>query len=151
MSVALHVDLSGLKALEDRIDRLAGLSSTSLRQLLDDIGELVETQTTLRLREEKTSPEGADWPGLDPTYLARKRKKSSGGTLEFGGDLINSMTHNVIGEAVEVGSNLVYAATHQEGDEERNIKARPYLGLSSENEDDVADLVDTFIDGLLLN
>ena len=40
------------------------------------------------------------------------------------------------------GTNLVYAATHQFGDPERNILARPFLGASGE---DNRFIVDTLI------
>lgn len=149
MSVGLHVDLSGLEALQGRIDRLAGLDGSRTRALLEDIGEMVESQTRRRIQEEKESPEGVDWPRLDPEYLARKKKKSSGGLLVFGEGLLDSIDFEVSGDSVEVGSNLIYAATHQMGDEKRNIQARQYLGLSPENEGDVVDIVDKFIDGLL--
>jgi phage gpG-like protein len=43
-------------------------------------------------------------------------------------------------------SNIVYAATHQFGDDERNIPARPYLGLSQENAQDVLDVIEDWID-----
>ena len=45
--------------------------------------------------------------------------------------------HAISGASVEVGSNLVYAATHQFGDPDRRIPARPYLGLSADDERDI--------------
>jgi phage gpG-like protein len=51
----------------------------------------------------------------------------------------------VVGDEVEIGSNLIYAATHQMGDEERNIPARAYLGLSDDDESELQEVIDDFI------
>ena len=49
-----------------------------------------------------------------------------------------------------MGSNLVYAAIHQMGGKEvgQNIPARPYLGVSRDDEDDLRRLVTGHLKGL---
>ena len=52
-----------------------------------------------------------------------------------------------VDKGVEVGSALVYAAIHQlsgAGTKRPNIPARPYLGVSDQDEQDLADAVETF-------
>ena len=51
----------------------------------------------------------------------------------------------VDGDQVTVGSVKEYAATHQYGDEERNIPARPYLGLSERDVGELGELVEEFV------
>jgi phage gpG-like protein len=43
------------------------------------------------------------------------------------------MTYQSGRDWTAVGTNLIYGATHQFGDEERGIPARPYLGLSDDD------------------
>ena len=55
------------------------------------------------------------------------------------------------GDEVEVGTNVEYAAIHQFGGDEVgiNIPARPYLGLSPDNEADLLSVVEDFIEEAL--
>ncbi|WP_298978412.1 phage virion morphogenesis protein [uncultured Psychrobacter sp.] len=104
-----------------------------LRPVLNAIGNELTESARSRIADEKKSPEGEDWAELDPDYAARKRQYSSGGILEYTGNLLNSMTYNVSATDVRVGSNEVYANRHQQ--------TRPYLGVS---EDD-ANAINQFI------
>ncbi|MCZ7599370.1 MAG: phage virion morphogenesis protein [Gammaproteobacteria bacterium] len=62
------------------------------------------------------------------------------------------MTHAAGAKQVEVGTNLVYGAIHQFGGRAGrghsvNIDARPYLGLSAEDEDEVVGILRDFVEG----
>lgn len=141
--VGLVVDLSGIDRLGKRLERLARIDR---RPLLDDIGAAVETQARRRIEEEKEGPQGEVWPEWSERY--EKTRHANHRLLESEGDLMDSIGYAIYldGSGVEVGSNLVYAATHQFGDEDRNIPARPYLGLSDDNMAELEDIVDRFID-----
>ena len=125
----VHIDLSGLRLIQRRLDALGGFDAHAL---LDVIGATVESQTRRRISEEKSAPDGAAWPDWSEEYAATRHGKNS--LLEGEGDLIGSLDHQVAGNEVEVGSNLIYAAPHQFGFEKRNIPARPYLGLGPGDE-----------------
>lgn len=143
--VRLEVDATDLRRIQAKIDRLAG---ADFNRLLDDIGGLMESSTRRRIAADKESPSGEPWPAWSPRYAATRHSGHS--LLQGEGDLLDSMTYNVLtGGGVEVGSNLVYAATHQFGDRERNIPARPYLGLSSEDLREIERLTDGYVEGLL--
>lgn len=135
-------DLSRLDLVVSR------LLNPDFNELLDAIGGLVVSQTETRITQTKTSPDGTAWPALNPAYA--KRKKKGGGILELEGDLRDSLVHLVTGNsAVEVGTNLVYAATHQFGDEKRGIPQREFLGLSPENEQQINGLLDEWWRGVV--
>jgi phage virion morphogenesis protein len=145
--VALHYDLATAnERLLAHIDRIAGLDR---RRLLDTIGVEVESQVRARIEQEKAGPDGTPWP----KWSARYAKTRHGGhsLLEGEGDLLGSINAYIYldGSAVEIGSNLIYAATHQYGDAERNIDPRPYLGLSADNEAELQSVVETFLAGVL--
>ena len=52
-------------------------------------------------------------------------------------------------DAVPVGSNLICAAIHHFGGAEVGRPGlRPYLGISAENERDLADVIEDYIEGV---
>lgn len=137
----LSVDIAGLLPAQRVLDRLSRLHTT---RLLDVLGSELESQTRRRLSEEKTGPDGISWAPWSGDYAARRPNK--GGLLELSGDLIDSIAYEVGDDAVTVGSSMLYALVHQDGDEEMGIPARPYLGVSDNNLEDLGELVLHFIE-----
>lgn len=131
MSIELHIDQHELQTLQLKLRDMTRLDT---KPLLHGLAADLESQTRRRIESEKTAASGIPWEALQSTYQEAKTQKSSGGLLEYTGHLLDSIRSDLQGNTVEVGSNLVYAATHQFGDPERNIKARPYLGVSERNE-----------------
>ncbi|BCS94612.1 Mu phage tail completion protein GpG [Desulfoluna limicola] len=129
--------------LTQRLDRLTHLA---LDDLLDNMGSEVENQTRRRISDEKTAPDGSDWPEWSERYAATREEHHS--LLQGEGDLLDSMTYDVEGDAVVVGSPLVYAAIQHFGGEAvgKALPPHPYLGLSDENEEDLMALIDDWCD-----
>lgn len=137
MSGALiEVNRADLTRLQAGIDALLHVD---LRDLLGHMAGLVEAQTRRRIAEDKSAPEGTDWPAWSAEYAATRGTGQA--LLQGEGDLLDSITHEVDGEAAEIGTNLIYAATHQFGDEERGIPARAFLGISPGDAAELARLV----------
>ena len=132
-----------LERLAERLDRLAGVA---LDDLMDTIGSEVESQTRRRIESERSDADGTEWDAWSETYKATRHGGHQ--LLQGEGDLLDSITYQVTGEAVIVGTNLIYGAIHQLGGEPVGIPipARPYLGISKENEDDILDIVELWID-----
>lgn len=120
--MSTSITWNGMDDCRDLFARLRA-HTDDLRPVLNAIGNELTESARSRIADEKKSPEGEDWAELDPDYAARKRQYSSGGILEYTGNLLNSMTYNVSATDVRVGSNEVYANRHQQ--------TRPYLGISS--------------------
>jgi phage virion morphogenesis protein len=174
MSVRLEYDLSAINRLNQRIARLADLDR---RGLMQTVGAVVESQTRKRLANEKRSPDGTPWEAWSEQYAGTRHGGHS--LLEGDGNLIDSLTHEVSADAVEIGSNLIYARIHQDGSGDepvnvpahqrritkafgrdlpfpvwanvkayafnQNIPARPYLGLSKDNEAELEDVIENFL------
>jgi phage virion morphogenesis protein len=140
--VGLTYDLSGVAMLQRRVEAIGKFER---RRLLDEIGATVESQTRRRIEDDKADPEGKAWPAWSDRYAKNRHGNQS--LLESKGMLIGSLGYAVAlaGDQVEVGSNLIYAATHQFGDPKRNIPARPYLGLSGEDEAELEEVIDNFL------
>jgi phage virion morphogenesis protein len=138
----LDVDARELQRLSARLNELANLDYGSL---LEGLGAEVESQTRRRIGQERTSPDGDPWVPWSERYA---RTRHAGQNLLQGeGDLLDSIAYQVGANEVEIGSPLIYAGVHQEGWED--IPAREHLGLSPENEADLAALIDDFIDAAL--
>lgn len=144
MTVALKVSARGFVNARRVLDNLSSLNT---RNLLDNIGEIVEGQVRNRILHERESPEGEAWAPWSEKY--KKTRGSGHELLQDEGDLRDSITHNVLGGELEIGSNLVYARKHQKGSEDGTTPARPYLGLSRENEDDIEEAVGDWIEKVL--
>jgi phage virion morphogenesis protein len=89
--------------------------------------------------EKEQDPGGTPWADLQPATLKRKQGQGStlvgvtrpreGGSVSATGDL-RRIAYQVRSGSVEWGSNRIYAATHQFGDESRSIPPRPFLGFN---------------------
>jgi phage virion morphogenesis protein len=142
MSAGLTYDFRGFTALQARMNRLGRVKK---REILDIIGAQVESQTRRRIQDEKDSPAVVAWPAWSDRYAKRR---PAGKSLLMNEDrLLDTLTYLMVDQdSVEVGSNMIYAATHQFGDPERNIPARAFLGISPANEHELVRELDKYID-----
>lgn len=129
-------------------ERLTNLSKqmSDLKPVMSAIGGILESSTRLRISNQKKDADGQKWAALSESTLRSKRR---GSLLVNRGMLMRSITHSASARSVIVGSNMAYARFHQEGT--KNMPARPFLGLSKHDYDDVADLLDDWLNGLIGN
>lgn len=118
--------------------------------LMDMCGRLLQDSTKSRINDTNVSPDGVPW---SPSW----RSVFDGGKiLRDSGRLGDSIVHVAGPDSAEVGTNLFYAGIHQTGRviqakagyalafafpgggfavvEDVSIPARPYLGVSQEDE-----------------
>lgn len=151
---------------------------TTMRPLMQDLGEhLVEA--TKRRFETSTAPDGSRWAlNAETTYLRYLGRFQGGegvdGRLNAKGAARAAAKKPLIGETralstsinylagdqfVEIGSPMVYAAVQQFGAKARSftggkspwgdIPARPFLGLSGEDEAEIGRTVSRYLEGAL--
>ena len=141
---AIEIRPEGLAALDRRIDRLlAGLNNPE--PLLRELAAAGESQTRRRMESDKRGPDGTPWPEWSPGYAATRHGGQS--LLDARGDLIQSLTAFADRQTAGWGTNLIYAATHQFG--RGAIPARPFLGVSDDDERELLDLAENWLDRLL--
>ena len=89
-----------------------------LRPVMQEIGETLVASAMLTFRAER-DPWGQPWRPLSGVTLARRRQgprpTASTSILRDTGNLANSFSAQASADGVEVGTALVYAATHQFG------------------------------------
>jgi phage virion morphogenesis protein len=133
--------------------------------LLRAIGVKLVSNTQDRF-DAAQAPDGAPWAGLSPAYAPLKRGPGILRESGMRGGLQGSITMDVRGDELAVGSNKIYAAVHQFGAtitaknapalvfrvaggfarvRSVRIPARPYLGLSRADEDAVLDATEAAV------
>lgn len=113
--------------------------------LIDSVGEALVSGTLKRFDSEE-DPTGKKWK---PSARATAE---GGQTLTDKAFLRRSIDYAATPDKVMVGSNLRYARIHQQGGKtgkghKVDMPARPYLGVSKEDLEDVRETVADFISG----
>lgn len=150
---AIQFDVSELLALNARIaDGMRKLLAGDPAQLLTDVGVELEGQTQERF-ESGRGPDGKRWAKWSDSY--RKSRPRQGSVLRLEGDLQRSITHDVSGSKLQVGSSDVRAATHQYGDRrlawgrvEVTWPARPFLDVQlqdPQSREEIGALIEDFV------
>lgn len=154
MSGAIVEISAGGGRIGQELERLAA-KLADLHDPLAEMGEMLVASTHARFGQGVT-PEGAPWAPLAPSVVAQKKGP---GILRESFHLQGSIRYQVSGDELRVGTDLPYAAAHQFGLPARTIrpkagkalawpgakhpvhqvnhpglKARPFLGLSAEDE-----------------
>lgn len=156
IGITIHVDdESPIMAI---MTKLAGFDKSAM---FDEIGSELMTSTQLRFHDQH-DVEGNPWK---QSWRARMQ---GGQTLRDTGRLMNSITYNVLPNGVEVGTNVEYAhALHFGANilpktaqyllfnvlgnwrkvKEVNIEARGFLGINSDDETNILDIIGEHILG----
>ncbi len=159
MSAAMvTIDVKDVKRLSDKLKSCA-LSSSDRINLMGSLGLEIEEQTKDRFVHTRTAPDGSPWKEISEVtrqYL----KNGEGSTLYREGGLFRSIERQVESEwSVIVGAASEYAATHQFGAKQGefgrsknngpipwgDIPARPYLGLSPDDIDELEDMAEDWL------
>jgi phage virion morphogenesis protein len=145
-------DLRNLDAVRKNRIEAACLNYEKRGALLNSIGVEIETQTQNRF-DTKIDPQGNRWKDIaDATekYYRRRGKKLDGKPrppLLISGSLRDSIVSEVQSGnwSVIVGAAKEYADVHQFGYAAKNIPARPFVGISSENETELNTIIENFL------
>lgn len=139
------------------LDTLQAKLASQKKALMEACAEALVSGTLKRFQDEQ-DPQGKPWapvarPGKALTDTARLR---------------NSIDYAIAGDTILVGSNVVYALIHQMGGtivpkkgkylkfkvggkwvnaKQVTIKARPYLGVSKEDWEEIEATISDFISG----
>lgn len=161
-------------AVREALDRLAR-AGADLRPAFADIGEHLLISHRERW-DRQVDPDGKPWKPLSDATLRRKmlkgvrrgkdaKRKSlttrgrtkAGAIAALGraqilvesGDLRDTLSYDARTNQLAFGTNRKYGATHQFGDPERGIPARPFLGLSGDDRDAILEILADHLDRAL--
>ncbi|MEI6100088.1 MAG: phage virion morphogenesis protein [Alphaproteobacteria bacterium] len=120
-----------------------------MSNLMGKLAVLIVDQTEQRFTEGK-SPEGVPWAPRSAVTIAnyKRRKLAYGGLLHLTGQLSGNLGSAYGPDFAEVTTAEPYAAMMQFGGTRAafpnlwgNIPARPFMGLSDENQTDILDTI----------
>lgn len=142
MGASFRVDISELEALQAMLAKVAVLDLDALENAF---GDIAVTNAQKRF-EAKHDPDRVPWKPWSEKYHKKiagdaRRSVLMGPTAR----LQQSLTYENRSDGVYVGSTMVYARVHQQGWEERNIPARPYLGVGTEDAEDFFEATETVL------
>lgn len=118
-----------------------------LTPVFRDIGDAMLNSTRARFGSH-TAPDGSSWAELNKDYKARKPKNKDK-ILTLYGDLAALLDYQPAPREVRIGTPLIYGAAHQFGRPEINLPARPFLGLSAADEQELLDILNEYLTGAL--
>ena len=119
--------IDALKRLDSMVD--------DMTPVYRDIGEYLLPSTQDRFADEE-DPEGQPWEPLSDKYRRRK-KKNTDKILVLDGYMRDLLAYQASSNQLKLGSNQIQAATHQFGDDSRNISERPFLGISTIDQQEI--------------
>ena len=136
-----------IKEIEALAKKLNGYALTSAQEtaLLKSLGVEIETQISERIESTKRDPEGKTWADIaDKTrqYLL-KHFPSARPPLWRTGKLLDTIKSQVSGGVLLTGATKEYAGFLQDGT--KRMPARPFIGLSTQDIGDLADLIDAWL------
>ena len=89
--------------------------------------------------DKQVSPDGQAWLPLSDAYRNTKPKNKDKILILDG--YLKNLYYQVNGNGLELGTDEKYAATQQFGDPSRNIPARPFLGISQDDKEEIIDIL----------
>lgn len=136
-----------LQVLGSLLDKLDDLSEP-----MNDIAAVLESATEGAFEAEADPVTGQAWQSLSDAYLKANPKRQSGKILQVSaGGLAASVTADSGDFWAAIGSNKIYAAIHQFGGTDdmpagpAGIPARPYLGVSREDEQSMLGILGEYL------
>lgn len=136
MDLPITIDTRRLIELELVLGKIG--DPAALRTVLDRLGQAGEDAARERIEDTKTSPAGEKWDAWSQRYARTRGTQHS--LLVGEQSLLESMTHTVDDDAVQWGSNLVYA--------KRQNAARPYLGIGDIESEAFDEIMADWFDGV---
>ncbi len=144
------------RALDELINRVED-PSPAMRA----IAGVLEEATEEAFRTESDPATGIAWDPLSAVTLAVNPERRGGSILQDSGLLAASIVSDYGRDYAEIGTNRVYAPTHQFGAKQGefgttsrggpipwgDIPARPFLGIGPQDEEDILSIAARFLAG----
>lgn len=145
-TIRVEYDDTQIQRLLRKLNRL----SDDMSPAMLEVSEYMHERTRDHFDNEQ-APDGTPWATLSPATLKRKQQQGvpvnqilHGQSLHLRDTIYPFHSADEAGVSTGPGTEA-YAATHQFGDETRNIEARPYLGLSAEDEQEIIGILEDHI------
>lgn len=141
----IDVRIEGLNKLQNKLSDITN-KLKGAKQFYSSVGAYIQRQTIKERFDKEQTPEGEKWKPLKPSTIKARNKRhktSRMKILQDTGELRRSIKYEADNEKVKVGSNLIYARTHQFGRDK--IPARPFLGVTKQERQHIVKMLTQYI------
>ena len=141
----LNIKAEGVNSLKQRLNTQAH-NLLNLQPLWQLVGMYVQKQTIKERFDKEQAPDGTKWKPLSPARIKQRLKRHKSGNMKIlqdTGELRRSVQYEAGQTYVRIGSNLIYARTHQFG--RGNIPARPFLGVTPNERKHINDMFRAYL------
>lgn len=145
---SITISETGLRELGVTAEQIAQLHQKlngDLTEPMEDIGTILMRSSNERFVT-KLDPDGNYWANLMPSTVERKGNDN---ILVKSGEL-SEVIYHAYKDRVEIGTPEIYGVYHQFGAKKRNgedMPARPFLGISSQDETDIYKVINKYLQG----
>ena len=142
------IELEGTELVQQRLNELLQRGS-NLQPVFASIGEHLERSHDQRFRDQK-SPDGIAWAPLSEQYR-EKKKQNKDIILKLNDHLGREFGYQASGRELLFGTKFEYGALHQFGGTSdmpagpAAVPARPWLGVSDDDIDVIAQMLGDFL------
>lgn len=134
--------------VEKRLRNMIKATENPGKTAYKDVGEYLLRIHHERFKQQET-PDGQPWEALSEKYKNSPRKLSSrrgaDKILMLKSYLDKELRYQAGDDELLFGTDAPCGATHQFGDKDRNIPARPYLGLSKDDEEEIRHIMSLYL------
>ena len=136
----INIKAEGVNRLKQKLQSQAN-NLLNLQPLWQLVGMYVQKQTIKERFDKEQAPDGTKWKPLSPARVKQRLKRHKSGSMKIlqdTGELRRSVQYEAKQTYVRIGSNLIYARTHQFG--RGKIPARPFLGVTPNERQHINDM-----------
>ena len=141
----INIKAEGVNRLKQKLQSQAN-NLLNLQPLWQLVGMYVQKQTIKERFYKEQAPDGTKWKPLSPARIKQRMKRHKSGNMKIlqdTGELRRSVQYEVGQTYVRIGSNLIYARTHQFG--RGKIPARPFLGVTPNEQQHINDMFRAYL------
>ena len=141
----INIKPEGVTRLKQRLNAQAN-SLLNLQPFWQLVGMYVQKQTIKERFDKEQAPDGAKWKSLSAARIKQRMRRHRTGQMKIlqdVGELRRSVQYEATQTYVRIGSNLIYARTHQFG--RGKIPARPFLGITPNERRHINDMFRAYL------
>lgn len=140
----IQIDWEYSEAL--RVIQAMTAAARDLEPAWREIGEYLDLAHRMRW-DSQVAPDGTPWEPISQEHEEHKRAKGlSTDILVMHSYLRDTLRYETTAAELLFGSDRVYGATHQFGRPEDGIPARPWLGTSAEDDDEILAILQSHLE-----
>lgn len=141
----INIKPEGVTRLKQRLNSQAN-NLLNLQPFWQLVGMYVQKQTIKERFDKEQAPDGTKWKPLSPARIKQRMRRHRTGQMKIlqdVGELRRSIQYEATQTYVRIGSNLIYARTHQFG--RGKIPARPFLGITPNERRHINDMFRAYL------